>query len=325
MSNKISVVICAYNYARFLPRCLQSVLSQSRPADEIIVVDDGSTDQTQDVVAGFRSVRYVRQENAGKAAAFNRGFQTATGTILCHLDADDYWLPNKLECVTTILATTTAGGMTHGAHYVDAAGNRLYQTWPETDLPKTPVRLSFQEVLCSCFLYPPRNLVRSSFGVANTICVWREAVADLFPLPEDLGLAVDGALVFAAARNGLIYLPEDLSAYCHHDANYYVRDLSTRKFQSRLYRWLFQAVDSLQPRDKGLLQALVLETEAHSSMLTGKRPVAAAGQASELIGKFVQLGISPHWKHWGLPLACLLRWGQLRNVLQQLKNNAPPA
>ena len=74
------------------------------------------------VVAGFRSVRYVRQKNAGKAAAFNRGFQTATGTILCHLDADDYWLPNKLECVTTILATTTVGGMIHGAHYVDAAG-----------------------------------------------------------------------------------------------------------------------------------------------------------------------------------------------------------
>ena len=70
MSAKTSVIICAYNYARFLPRCLESVLSQSRSVDEIIVVDDGSTDQTQDVVAGFRSVRYVRQKNAGKTAAF---------------------------------------------------------------------------------------------------------------------------------------------------------------------------------------------------------------------------------------------------------------
>src|SRR6266566_2177355 len=290
MNAKTSVIICAYNYARFLPRCLESVLSQSRSADEIIVVDDGSTDQTQDVVTGFRSVRYIRQKNAGKAAAFNRGFQTATGTILCHLDADDFWLPKKLECVTDILTTTTVGGITHEALYVDAAGNRLYQTKAETSSLETPFHLSFREVLCSCFLYPPGNLVRSPLGVANTICVWREAVADLFPLPEDL------------------------SAYCHHDSNYYVKDLRARKFQSRLYRWLSQAVDSLQPRDKGLLQALVLETEAHSSMEMGNRPVAAAGQAIELLGKLVQLGILPHWKHWGLPLACLLRWGQLRNV-----------
>src|SRR6266567_449682 len=272
MNAKTSVIICAYNYARFLPRCLESVLAQSQSADEIIVVDDGSTDQTQDIVTGFRSVHYVRQKNAGKAAAFNRGFQIATGTILCHLDADDFWLPTKLECVTDILATTTVGGMTHEALYVDATGNPLYQTWPGTGSPKTLFHLSFREVLCSCFLYSPGNLVRSPLGVANTVCVRREAVADLFPLPEDLGLAVDGALIFAAARHGLICLPEDLSAYCHHDTNYYVQDLHTRKFQSRLYRWLFQAVDSLRPRDKGLLQALVLETEAHSSMEMGNRP-----------------------------------------------------
>src|SRR5258708_5365576 len=314
MNAKTSVIICAYNYARFLPRCLESVLSQSQSADEIIVVDDGSTDQTQDAVTVFRSVRYIRQKHAGKAAAFNKGFQTATGTLLFHLDADDFWLPNKLECVIDILATTTVGGATHESLYVDAAGNRLYQTAPEASSPQKLSQLSFREVLCSCFLYPPGNLVRGPLGVANTICVWREAVADLFPLPEDLGLAVDGALIFAAARHGLICLPEILSAYCHHDANYYLQDLSTRKFQSHLYRWLFQAVDSLQPRDKGLLRALVLETEAHSSMEMGNRPVAAAGQAIELLGKLIQLGILPHWKHWGLPLACLLRWGQLRNV-----------
>src|ERR1700704_2086550 len=149
MNDKTSVIICAYNYARFLPRCLESVLSQSRSSDEIIVVDDGSTDQTQDVVTGFPSVRYLRQKNTGKAAAFNRGFQTATGTILCHLDADDFWLPNKLESVIDILATTTVGGITHGALYVDATGNRLYQTKPEASSPKTPFHLSFRDVLCS--------------------------------------------------------------------------------------------------------------------------------------------------------------------------------
>ena len=90
MSIKTSVIICAYNYDRFLPRCLESVISQSRPADEIILVDDGSTDQTLNVVSRFPSVRYMRQEHAGKAAAFSRGFDASKGDLVFHLDADDY-------------------------------------------------------------------------------------------------------------------------------------------------------------------------------------------------------------------------------------------
>src|SRR5262249_6260521 len=138
-SEKVSVIICTYNYARFLRQCLETVSGQTRPADEIIVVDDGSQDETPEVVSAFRNVLYLRQENAGKAAAFNRGFVAATGDIICHLDADDYWVPDKLRSVLDTFSHTSAGVVTHDAFYVDGRGSLLYGSKAETegqDLPR---------------------------------------------------------------------------------------------------------------------------------------------------------------------------------------------
>src|ERR1700674_2741300 len=147
MSTKTSVVICAHNYARFLPRCLESVLSQSRPADEVIVVDDGSTDQTPAVVSSFPAVRYIRQNNAGKAVAFNRGFDSSEGDLICHLDADDYWLPDKLKHVIEGLSQGHAGGLIHEAYHVDGEGNYLYGSERVAEDILGPRNFSFQDVL----------------------------------------------------------------------------------------------------------------------------------------------------------------------------------
>jgi glycosyltransferase involved in cell wall biosynthesis len=313
--NSISVIICAYNYARFLPRCLNSVLAQSLPANEVIVVDDGSTDKTPDVVACFPSVRYIRQPNAGKAAAFNRGFEASAGEMICHLDADDYWLPNKLEQVAEIFANTNSGGLTHHAFYVDGAENPLPNPARNASDPDATFHLSLQDVANSFFLYPPGNLLRKDLGVANTICVRRSRVSDLLPFPENLGLSVDGALILASSRSGLTCIPEKLSAYRHHQNNYFVRDLSTRKFQSHLYAWFAEIVNRESLIDEGLWRALFLETEAHSSMLMGIRPVASAFQSVKLLGILAKHGIAPNWKHYGLPLACLVKWGRTRSML----------
>jgi hypothetical protein len=87
MTARVSVLIKCYNYGRFLPQCLRSVISQSRPPEGIILVDDGSTDETTEIARGFPQVRYFRQRNAGCAAASNRAFKESRGDILCHLDA----------------------------------------------------------------------------------------------------------------------------------------------------------------------------------------------------------------------------------------------
>ncbi|MBK6472936.1 MAG: glycosyltransferase family 2 protein [Betaproteobacteria bacterium] len=98
----ISVVIPAYNAAATLARALDSVLAQTHPALEVVVVDDGSADNTGEVVAGYAShggptpVRYLRQANAGPSAARNRGVEAARGEWIAFLDADDWYYPERL-------------------------------------------------------------------------------------------------------------------------------------------------------------------------------------------------------------------------------------
>ncbi|RMF81528.1 MAG: glycosyltransferase family 2 protein [Planctomycetota bacterium] len=98
----VSVVIPTFNRARVLPRAIESVLAQTRRPGEIIVVDDGSTDETPELLhdryAG--AVRVVRQNNAGVSAARARGVAEASGEWIAFLDSDDEWLPEKLEMQT---------------------------------------------------------------------------------------------------------------------------------------------------------------------------------------------------------------------------------
>jgi len=94
----VSVIIPTYNRASLLERALRSVFSQSQPPDEVIVVDDGSTDETPRLVPeNFTHACYVRQENRGVSAARNAGIAVAAGEWLAFLDSDDQWLPRKLE------------------------------------------------------------------------------------------------------------------------------------------------------------------------------------------------------------------------------------
>ncbi len=94
----ISVIIPTFNRAHVLRRALCSALSQTVPAHEVIVVDDGSVDGTQELVRGFPRVRLIEQGfNRGAAAARNRGMAAASGNYVAFLDSDDVWLPQKLE------------------------------------------------------------------------------------------------------------------------------------------------------------------------------------------------------------------------------------
>jgi glycosyltransferase involved in cell wall biosynthesis/peptidoglycan/xylan/chitin deacetylase (PgdA/CDA1 family) len=94
----VSVVVTTFNYACFLPTAIESVLGQTYPNSEVVVVDDGSTDDTAAVVDRYaaRGVRYVYQENRGAGAARNTGLSRTSGPLVAFLDADDVWLPDKL-------------------------------------------------------------------------------------------------------------------------------------------------------------------------------------------------------------------------------------
>src|SRR5258708_19705620 len=98
----VSVLIDTYNHERFIEEAIQSVLSQDFPASEreILVVDDGSTDRTPEILRKFASqIRILRKPNGGQASAFNLGIPQCRGEIVAFLDGDDWWAPKKLSSV----------------------------------------------------------------------------------------------------------------------------------------------------------------------------------------------------------------------------------
>jgi glycosyltransferase involved in cell wall biosynthesis len=106
MNPKISVVIPSYNRAHYIEKTIDSVLEQKRDDIEIILVDDGSTDNTRELVQNKYGdqVRYVYQENQGIPGARNTGIKNAQGDYIAFLDSDDYWHPNKLEQQMALIA-----------------------------------------------------------------------------------------------------------------------------------------------------------------------------------------------------------------------------
>ncbi len=105
MNPRVSVVIPTYNCGPYVAEAVESVLAQTRPAAEVLVVDDGSTDDTAGRLARFAApVRVIRKENGGVSTARNRGVEEATGDLVAFLDADDAWHPRKLEVQLAALA-----------------------------------------------------------------------------------------------------------------------------------------------------------------------------------------------------------------------------
>jgi glycosyltransferase involved in cell wall biosynthesis len=97
--DKVTVVVPLYNKKNYIARAIDSILRQTYPADEIVVIDDGSTDDSAEVVTKIvrPNIRLLRQDNRGEAAARNAGIQAATGSLIAMLDADDHWEPEFLE------------------------------------------------------------------------------------------------------------------------------------------------------------------------------------------------------------------------------------
>lgn len=106
----VSVIIPVHNGERFLADTIQSVLDQTYPSFELIVVDDGSTDSSAEIVQSVPGIRYFYQENQGVAAARNRGVAAARGNLLAFLDQDDLWTPDKLHEQVTYLQEHPAVG-----------------------------------------------------------------------------------------------------------------------------------------------------------------------------------------------------------------------
>lgn len=200
----ISVVIPAYNRAGLIGPTLESLLKQTLPAEEILVVDDGSTDRTVEVAEGFGGpVRVIRQANAGPGAARNRGFQESTGEFIHFFDSDDIAVPNKHEIQFKALGRTGAD-IGYGPWIKGVFDQGLF--WPEgrvyqqKDIPKGDL---------------PRHLL-TNWSVVPHACLFRRSIVEKSGgFPEDLRVAEDQYMFLSCLLCGanVVHTPGTLELY----------------------------------------------------------------------------------------------------------------
>lgn len=204
----VSVIIPAYNASATIVATLESVLKQSFEGFEIIVVDDGSTDDTADVVKSLQDhrIRYIYQENAERAAARNRGIVEARGQYLAFLDADDLWMDQKLEKQLFVFKDNPSVSLVYSdLIYFDALtgediiqyGQKLFKLYRGSVLP---------QLLKVCFIQSPTPLIK------RTVLEKMEWFDPSLPPTEDWDLWLR-----IAARSFIDYVPEPLARYRFHD------------------------------------------------------------------------------------------------------------
>ena len=153
----VGVIIPAYNCDRYIVQAVESVLAQQDCQYEIIVIDDGSTDLTEQVLEPYKDrIRYIKQENQGVAAARNHGIARARASLIAFLDADDYFLPGKLASQAEILLKRSDLGIVHsGWQRVDSEGNKLLDVRPWEQIPELDLEnwLRWKPVLPSAMMF----------------------------------------------------------------------------------------------------------------------------------------------------------------------------
>ena len=204
----VSVIIPTYNHATFLPSALESVFAQTSHPLEVIVVDDGSTDETAEVLRAYEGrIRVLTQPNRGVAAARNGGAALASGELLAFLDADDAWHPAKLERQVACFGSEPSVGLVHcGVEEVDGRGRQLRTRLDGMGGWVSPEMLRFRQGVI--------------LGGGSAAVIRRAAFLDVGGFDETLSTSADWDLYYRIARRYPVgFVPEVLVRYRIHGGN----------------------------------------------------------------------------------------------------------
>ena len=211
----VSVLVANYNYARYIGEALESVLCQTYPSFEVIVCDDGSNDNSCEVIEAYAQrdtrLKLIRKQNGGVASALNAAYRESSGQILSILDADDVWMPNKLQRVVEAFKSEPKGGFViHNVFQIDGYGKLIKPTAMLKRLASGWMAPSALENSGCVDYIPP----------ASALCVRREVANLIFPMNEAFVRNAD-SLIFRLAPFVTVIVPvsEVLSKFRLHGAN----------------------------------------------------------------------------------------------------------
>ncbi|WP_334057055.1 glycosyltransferase family 2 protein [Alteromonas sp. S005] len=139
---KFTVVIPTFNRAQLLKKCIDSIVVQTHPADEIIIIDDGSDDETEQIISSFqiRQIKYIRQQNTGQMIARFNGINMASNKWIALCDSDDIWEPNHLEVLNNVIKSYSDLDLVYSNFYEFGSASTLenkLQTAPAQWLEKS--------------------------------------------------------------------------------------------------------------------------------------------------------------------------------------------
>ena len=228
MNPRFSVVIPAFNSAATLARAIESVRAQSWPAHEIIVVDDGSTDASAEIAAGFDGVRLIRQKNSGVSVARNAGAAAASGDWLAFLDADDWYAPDRIKLHAEWIAEgATLDCLTGDYEYRDEAGALLGTSMAQHESGRT--MLAKAAGAARTVIETPAEIaafVADHFGDTHTLSVPRARFIELGGYPTGYKVCEDvhflTRLVAKSRRIGVVC--QSLGTYVIHGSSATRRD-----------------------------------------------------------------------------------------------------
>lgn len=207
---RLSLIINNYNYGRFLSRCIDSILGQLGPADELIVVDDGSTDNSREIIGGYRnSILAIPKANGGQASAMNAGFAASKGDWIWFVDADDWLSPNALRAIRPQLAP----------EYTRVQG------WLETIDPEGRSLSVMPKALKARQVLVPQQSIRSGqlppFPPTSGNVFSRVFLKEIFPIPEEeFRICADEYLVYSGIRlQRILHIPRIIGYRGSHEAN----------------------------------------------------------------------------------------------------------
>jgi len=209
----VTALIDTYNHERYIEQAIVSVIEQGLSSSEleIVVVDDGSTDNTASIIQKFvPRVRHLRKKNGGQASAFNAGFEQARGECVALLDGDDWWAKGKLAATIDALENNPeVGAVSHAYYEVREKENQTRILGPsETEV----LRLDTPQAA---------RLAREHwhFLLPCALTVRKNVIEKFIPIPESLVFSADGPIATAAMAMGVQVLPQPLSYYRVHGAN----------------------------------------------------------------------------------------------------------
>lgn len=206
----ISAVIPAYNCEKYIARAIESVLNQTRPVQEIVVVDDGSTDNTAEVARSFGDrVRLIQQPNAGVSAARNTAIRAAAGDWIAFLDADDEWLPEKISLQTENLKNNPDLAWTISNYYECLCDEkRRNEQCPQKKIKKLLNGRTYFDTYFEAWQY-------SLWGCSDVQLVCRDVLieAGLFPVGLPIAEDIDMWLRVAYLHPKVGFVPEPLAIY----------------------------------------------------------------------------------------------------------------